>query len=62
MDSDINLVWIGQDINSKDNIKYRKDLESQCNIKMKCFFNVYESVAYLKTIKYEETFIIVSGK
>ena len=61
-----NIVWIDfkindiLELNTNENIKFLKELKSLINFKVKCFNDLYESMNYLKTIKYEETFIIVS--
>ena len=62
MESVINIIWIDQYINSNQNAKYKGILQSLGNLKIKYFKDVNESIAHLKSIKYEETIIIISGK
>ena len=63
-----NIVWIDiyvndvPELNNKENMDFLTQLKSLSNFKVKCFNDVYESMIYLKSIKYEETFIIVSGR
>ena len=63
-----NIVWIDiyvndiLELNTNENKDYLKELKSLSNFKVKCFNDVYESMIYLKSIRYEETFIIVSGR
>ena len=63
-----NIVWIDiyvndvLELNTNENKDYLKILKSLSNFKVKCFNDVYESMIYLKSIRYEETFIIVSGR
>ena len=58
----LNIIWVDGQINSNQNIEYRKQLELLGNFKLKSFLNVNEAMVYIKSIKYEETFIIVSGR
>ena len=58
----LNLVWVDQQINSKQNTKYKEIIESMGNYKIKYFLDINEAMVHLKSIKYEETFIIVSGR
>ena len=62
MESAINVIWIDPKVDSNQNQKYKAQLESEGNFKIRCFFDPCESMAHLKSIKYEETFIIVSGR
>ena len=62
MESASNVIWIDQYINSKENAKFRLILESLGNFNIKYFKDVNESMPHLKSIKYEETFIIISGR
>ena len=63
-----NIIWIDNtindvpELNNKENEHFLKQLKSLSNFKVKCFNEVYEALIYLKSIKYEETFIIVSGR
>ena len=62
MESASNVIWIDQYINAKDNAKFRSTLESLGNFNIKYFKDINESMVHLKSIKYEETFIIISGR
>ena len=58
----LHIVWVDQQINSKQNKQYKEMLVSLGNFKIKYFTDVNEAMVHLKSIKYEETFIIVSGR
>ena len=56
------IIWVDGQINSESNTKYKIQLELLGNFKIKYFLDVNEAMTYIKSIKYEETFIIVSGR
>ena len=57
-----NVIWIDPKIQNEENTEYKKELEKIGNIKLKCFVNVNDAINHLKTIKFQETKIIISGK
>ena len=57
-----NVIWIDEDVDSCINKIYSKELESMLLFKVKLFKKVIEAINYLKTIKFEETKIIISGR
>ena len=57
-----NVIWIDTNIDNFENSEFGKHFESMKSIKLKLFKNLNEAIAYLKSIKFEETKIIVSGR
>ena len=57
-----NVIWIDEDVDSCLNEIYSKELESMNSLNVKLFKKVIEAINYLKTIKFEQTKIIVSGR
>ena len=57
-----NVIWIDTNIDNFENSGFGKHFESMKSIKLKLFKNLNEGIAYLKSIKFEETKIIVSGR
>ena len=55
------IIWIDPNINNKENTKYLKQLESYKNKKVHPFNNISDALEQIKKIKFEETYIIVSG-
>ena len=56
------VIWIDEDVYNPQNTNYRKELESIGFHRIKCFNNIKDSINGLKAIKFEETYIIVSGR
>ena len=57
-----NVIWIDEEVDSCLNKIYSKELESMNSFNVKLFKKVLEAINYLKTIKFEETKIIISGR
>ena len=57
-----NLLWIDQNIYSDENKKYTDIFKSFNSLKLNLFKKVDEAITFLKSIKFEETIIIVSGR
>ena len=57
-----NIIWISQNVENEENAAYLKQLESLGNFKVKSFKNIKESIIQIKSIHFEETFIIISGE
>ena len=56
-----NVIWIDPNVDNNENKDYQKDIQKM-KCKLKCFKKVEEAIIYLKTIKFEEVKIIISGK
>ena len=61
MSNIINIIWLEKNYDNEENISYLKQLEKNKNLKVKCFKEVDEGIKYIKTIKFKETIIIISG-
>ena len=57
-----NIIWISQNVENEENAAYLKQLQSLGNFKVKSFKNIKESMIQIKSIHFEETFIIISGE
>lgn len=57
-----NVIWIDEEVDSCLNKIYSEELESMNPKKVQLFKNVIEAINHLKTIKFEDTRIIVSGR
>ena len=55
------IIWIDPNINNNENTKYLRQLESYKNTKVHPFKNILDSIEFIKTLKFEETNIIISG-
>ena len=55
-----NVIWIEPNINSKENINYLKELLSFHYLKIRSFTNVEEAINLIKSIRFEETNIIIN--
>ena len=55
-----NIIWISSDKNNEIN-KYLKQLENLPFYKINIFNSIEESINKIKTIRFEETFIIING-
>ena len=55
------IIWIDPNVNNQQNEKYKKELESLGFQKIKLYNNIEDSIKELITIKFQETYIIVSG-
>ena len=56
------IIWIDANINNEENTKYAKEIKSYKYFDLHCFNNVEESIEFIMSIRFEETFIIVSGR
>ena len=57
----INLIWIDPNVGSEKK-KYAKDINKLNYIKLKTYKKVDEAIIYLKSLKFEETIVIISGR
>ena len=58
----LNAIWIDSNLGKFENSIFAKHIKSIKSFKLKLFKNLNEAIEYLKTIKFEETKIIVSGR
>ena len=56
------IIWIDQNIYNKENQKYVKELEELGYKNIRLYEKVGEAIDYMKSILFEETKIIVSGR
>ena len=56
-----NIIWINENTDNEENKAYLNQLENLDNFNIQSFINVQESITQIKSIKFERTFIIVSG-
>ena len=57
----LNVIWIDREINNQVNQRYVKDLEELGYKRLRLFEKVSNAIEHMKSIKFEETKIIVSG-
>ena len=57
-----NVVWIDPNVNNIQNKEFAEKIEKLSYIKLKLFTKVDEAINYLKSVKFEETIVIVSGR
>ena len=58
----LNVIWIDREINNQVNQRYVKDLVELGYKRLRLFDRVSDAIDYMKSILFEETKIIVSGK
>ena len=56
------IIWIDREIYNEENLGYVKELEELGYTKLRLFEKVSEAFDYMKSILFEETKIIVSGR
>ena len=56
------IIWIDREIYNEENQGYVKDLEQLGYKKLRLFEKIGEALDYMKSIQFEETKIIVSGR
>ena len=56
-----NIIWIDPEVDNNEITQYAKELQSTQLWKVKLFKLINEAIDYLKTIKFRETKVIVSG-
>ena len=57
-----NVIWIDPEIDNFENSSYANELKSFSFIIFNCYKDIDEGLDYIKTIKFKETKIILSGK
>jgi len=55
------LLWLDSNVNNSENKEYQKIIKKISKIKFFAFTNINECIQMLTNIKYEQTFILVSG-
>ena len=56
------VIWIDENLDSEENKKYTKELNSFGSLIVRLFKNLDKAIEYLKNIEFQETKIILSGK
>ena len=56
------VIWIDENLDSEENKKYTKELNSFGSLNVRLFKNLDKAIDYLKYIEFQETKIILSGK
>ena len=62
MSNKLNVIWADENVDNEENSGYTKGLKSIDSIKLELFKKIDETISYMKTIQFEETKVIVSGK
>ena len=62
METIINVIWIDENYDNEENTVYLNELREYHNLKIKCFKEIDEGMKYIKSIEFEETNIIITGK
>lgn len=58
-----NVIWINPFMDDDENIKFIKELENtEKYLRIRCFKKIEEAIDYIKSIRFEETKIIVNGE
>jgi len=58
----INIIWVDPNVDNPENSNYLDELKLLGLNKINTFKAVENSITYIKGIKFEETFVILSGK
>ena len=56
------IIWIDPCVNNSENTLYFIELKLNLNSKVKRFSHVESAIEFLKTIRFVETKVILSGK
>ena len=56
-----NLIWLDKNINSEENLHYQNIIVESNKFKFYAFTSVAESIEQIKKIKFEKTYIVISG-
>ena len=62
MAEDSKIFWIDENINNKENIQYRKELEFLGFSEVKIYDNVFEAFLEIKEVEWQAPYIIINGK
>ena len=57
-----NVIWIDQNVDNEENTGYFKLLKANNSLKVRLFKNTNDAIHYLKSIKLEETQVIINGR
>jgi len=58
----LNLIWIDENLDTTENTTYISELKTNKSFKLETFKKIDDSFKYLKTLNFEETKIIISGR
>ena len=58
----LNLIWIDENLDTTENTAYISELKTNKSFKLETFKKIDDSLKYLKTLNFEETKIIISGR
>ena len=50
-----NVIWIDPNVDNEENTYYTQELKKIKNVKINCFKNVMDALAFIKQIKFSET-------
>ena len=56
------VIWIDENIDNEENVKYIKDITSNNSFKVKAFKNINDAIKYIINLNFQETKVIVSGR
>ena len=62
MNANTNVIWINRDLNNEENIKYIDELSTLISLNISTFENLDMAIKYMKSIKFQETKIIINGE
>ena len=62
MSTIINVIWFDENFDNEENTEYINELKDYKNLKIRCFKEIEEGMKYIKSIEFQETNIIISGK
>ena len=57
----VNILWVDKNVNEGENMEYQNKIQKIKQIKLFPFTNINDCITELKKIKFEKTFIIISG-
>ena len=57
----VNILWLDAKINNEQNMEYQKEIKKIKGVIFKPFTEIKECIKIIKEIRYEKTFIIISG-
>ena len=56
------VIWIDENIDNEENLKYIKDIISNNSLNVKACKNINDAMKCIKNLKFQETKVIVSGR
>ena len=58
----LNVIWIDENIDSKENLQYQEELQYLKISNIKFFKNINDAIKYIRNLHFEEIKIILSGR